>query len=50
MLVLFFATLQPVVGAVAPLLVIAKYLAYINGTLGLFNLIPGFPLDGGTII
>jgi len=37
------------VGAMAPLLAVAKYLAYINGSLALFNLIPGFPLDGGRI-
>ena len=36
-------------GALAPLLAVAKYLAYINGALGLFNLIPGFPLDGGRV-
>ena len=44
-----FGLLQAVVGTLAPLLAIAKYLAYINGALGLFNLIPGFPLDGGRV-
>jgi len=41
--------LQAPLSGVAPLLALTKYLAYVNGTLALFNLVPGFPLDGGRV-
>jgi Zn-dependent protease len=45
----FFAVLELIVSSLTPLFALMKYLAYINGTLGMFNLIPGFPLDGGRV-
>jgi Zn-dependent protease len=45
----FFYLLHPFFSGVTPLLALLKYLIYINIALGVFNLIPGFPLDGGGI-
>jgi Zn-dependent protease len=48
-LAVFFYLLHPFFSGITPLLALLKYLIYINIALGVFNLIPGFPLDGGGI-
>ena len=45
-----FALLTMVVTGFDLILAPVKYLAYINLLLGLFNMITGYPLDGGTVL
>ncbi len=49
-LAVLFTVLKPMFAGVEPIWGLLKYLAYINFALVLFNIIPGFPLDGGRVL
>ena len=45
-----FWELEPLFRSSPPWLAVVKYLALLNLVLAIFNLIPGFPLDGGRVL
>jgi Zn-dependent protease/CBS domain-containing protein len=47
---LAWIALHALPGGRTPLAGVLSYLAYVNVLLGLFNLVPGFPLDGGRVL
>jgi len=45
-----FYALEPLLAGAEPLLGMTRYLALMNLLVGVFNLVPGYPLDGGRVL
>jgi Zn-dependent protease/CBS domain-containing protein len=48
--ILFWGLQRPFSTPVSPIGAVLGYLAFVNLMLGAFNLVPGFPLDGGRVL